>query len=72
MSNKHTLRDYFTAIGSGDDYQAYYADDIDWQLPRSHPYGAEHANLLNLSGFPAGCKAVVQAPLYAIDIFLPG
>lgn len=48
MSNKHTLKDYFTAISSGDDYQAYYADDIVWQLPGSHPYGAEHRGLADV------------------------
>ena len=48
MSNKHTLRDYFTAIGSGGNYQAYYTDDIVWQLPGSHPYGAEHRGLADV------------------------
>ena len=48
MSNKNILQDYFTAIGSGDDYQAYYANDIVWQLPHSHPYGAEHRGLADV------------------------
>ena len=45
MSNKNTLHEYFSCIGAGDDYQAYYADDIVWRLPKSHPYGAEHRGL---------------------------
>jgi ketosteroid isomerase-like protein len=48
MSNKSTLRNYFSSFGTNGDYQAYYADDIVWRLPQSHPYGAEHRGLASV------------------------